>query len=629
MTFEEIKEELRARCDVVDVINGYVPLKRAGANHVACCPFHQEKTPSFNVNSSKQMFHCFGCGKGGDIFTFVMEYEGVDFIGALRILARVAGIPFEEEELRSGGNFDPVKAKVHRDKKEVLYDLHERLVGWYQSNLRSEAGREALAYVRKRGLTDDLMVTFGIGYAPDSWDACCQWGSRQGIPYEAMLDAGVLKPRNPDRPEDGAYDLFRNRLMFPITNPQGHTVGFSGRALAEDSGPKYLNTPATLIFDKSSVLYGLSLARQGIRERGYALLCEGQMDVIACHGAGFTNAVAPQGTAFTEQQARQLKRHTEQLVICFDTDNAGIHAAMRSVEIFVPAGLSAKVVLLGEGEDPDSLVRTAGPEALQARIEVAQDFFEFLLDCLIREHDPATPQGKGEIAAAYLQAISNIENMVTRAEYCRRLADRLGVPEDYVFQQLNGIVNRHKRTQHYRQQQHRSQQEDAAPAASATPPATEESVTEKAEADLLDIALNHQDYARRLFEEVPREYISEGEVGKALNLCIALTAQGEWEDCEDALRESLAAKQVPAISRILVAPQYGRDAAPKRLAIAYRDCRKRLIDNYFAQELSILGQELARAADLEEKNRVMRTILEMKMRQRQMVSAAPAPVTNS
>jgi DNA primase len=596
MDFDELKETLRQRCDIVDVIGGYVPLKRAGANHKACCPFHNEKTPSFMVNGAKQMFHCFGCHKGGDVFAFVMEHEGVDFLGAMRILARHAGLPFDEDELRRRGQREAgPAAAAARTQKDLLLELHERIATWFQANLRSPVGQVAMDYVRQRGLTDDELVHWGLGYAPEGWDHALRWGQAAGYTPALMREGGLLTVKDEDDPRARPYDRFRHRLMFPIWNPQGRIVGFSGRALVSDhGGAKYINTPETPIFHKGSLLYALPYARKGIKDLGYAMLCEGQLDVIACHSAGLTNAVAPQGTAFTEEQARLLKRHTDQLLLAFDADAAGIKAALRSAEIFIPADLTAKVVLMDQGEDPDSLVRKQGPEALRAKVAQARDYFDFLLDQLAQQHDARTPQGSAAISAAFLDPVSRLGSPVLRAEYCQHLAHRLGVPESYVFQELKAVQNRRLRT---RLQQERR----APPPAPAAPPRHDEAARlEKAEAILLDIALHHEPYARRLEQELPHDYLTISPLGEALGRVLGLTLEGEWGDAEAALRDWLAEQPAAAVSQVLMTPEFGPGHDPRKLALAFEDCLACLVDAQLRRELDDLQAKLRTALQRDE-----------------------------
>jgi DNA primase len=612
MISDSLKDEIKERCEIVEVVGSYIPLKRAGNAYKANCPFHNEKTPSFNVSPDRQAFYCFGCGKGGDVISFVMEIEGVDFIGGLRLLAQRHGIDIPED----GAGGDGKGPKLSRDRKDRLYQLHEKLAGWYAKNLRSEVGRDAMAYVRGRGLSDDVLVQFALGYAPESWDMTKNWGRQQGFSFEDMLTAGVLTVKNENAPASSAYDRFRNRLMFPIWNEQGRMVAFSGRALAaEEKGAKYVNSPETPIFEKSKILYGLHLARQGIKQHGAAVICEGQIDVIACHEAGQTNAVAPQGTAFTDRQALLLKRYTEKIVLAFDADKAGINAVMRSLDSFLPAGLSAKVVVLGDGEDPDGILRQQGAEALQNKIQQAQDFFGFLLDTEISRNDLTSPAGKAAVANTFLEAVAKVNNKVERAEYCQILASRLRVPQDYVFQELRGITYRQSRKSNTRRPEPES-------------PSLADSVAtaqEEPEAVLLELAYHNQQYAERLVRDLPPEYIiSSSILGLLLNEVVADAAQGEeWDELRNFVEERAATLQLPELNKRLYSPTYALASEDKREQ-SYQDCLLQIRANTLNVEFQDLREQQIQAATEIEVKDLRQRIWDVKQKLKEVHSARDA-----
>jgi DNA primase len=566
---DSFKEEVKTRSDIVEIIGSYMTLKRAGGTFKGLCPFHNEKTPSFNVNPDRQAFYCFGCQKGGDVIAFVMEHEGLPFQDALHMLARRANVAIPEWKPSGDGSG---KAAAARDRKTQLYDLHEKLSTWFQSNLRKDIGREALLYVRERGLSDDILVQFGIGYAPEAWDAAKTWGLQHGFSEEIMRDAGIITSK--DENSTHYYDRFRNRLMFPITNEQGRIIAFSGRVLSSDApGGKYVNSPETPIFHKSNVLYGLSLARQGIKAAGHVVVCEGQMDVIACHRAGVSNVVAPQGTAFTELQARLIKRYTDSIVLAFDGDSAGINAAIKSIDAFIPVGLTAKVVIFPEGSDPDSIVGSAGGGALRTRFEQQQDYMEFLMEAEIRRFGTATPTDKARVVDAVLEAVTRIPNSIARSEYCEIIAARLQLRSEAVFEQLRTVHNGRKR------------REQGRPSANYAPSPPPQEVREMApfvvpaeplhvqtaEKGLLDLALHHKAAASRLLLDLPPEHISKTPIGETLNEVLAMTEQGEWDDCCGLLTERLEEID-PAVREIVITPQYNREYDARTLNKAYRDC---------------------------------------------------------
>src|SRR5437660_1492987 len=327
-------EQIRAASDIVDVIGAYLPLKRAGTNFVTLCPFHKEKSPSFNVNPHRQIFHCFGCHKGGDVFTFVMEYESVDFPEALRRLADRAKIPLEQER----GAPD----QQTRSLKEKLLEIHEQIAQRWQNALANDAaGQIARDYLAKRGVSSEAINLFRLGYAPDLWDDTVNWAKSKDHDLTLVEKGGlILKREN----AEGYYDRFRGRLMFPICDEQGRVIGFSGRILAGDEKTaKYVNSPETPIFIKSKVFFGLHKSKRPILDAGHAIICEGQLDLIACFMAGVQNIVAPQGTAFTPDHARILKRYVDEVVLCFDSDTAGQNAAVRALDSLLASGLAIKV----------------------------------------------------------------------------------------------------------------------------------------------------------------------------------------------------------------------------------------------------------------------------------------------
>src|SRR5262249_52699859 len=324
-------EQIRSASDIVDVIGPALPLKRAGANFVALCPFHKEKSPSFNVNPHKQIFHCFGCHKGGDVFTFVKDYENLPFVDAVRRLAERANIPLEFDQ-------HPGQQQA-RHIKDTLLLIHEQITQRWQGALTHEAaGQIARDYLARRGVSDEAVKLFRLGYAPEAWDDTVNWARGKGHDPALVEKAGLILRQEES---DHYYDRFRGRLMFPICDEQGRVIGFSGRVLAGDEKTaKYVNSPETPIFTKRKVFFGLDKSKRGLLEAQTAVVCEGQLDLIACFMSGIQNVVAPQGTAFTAEHARILKRYVEEVVLCFDSDAAGQNAAVRSLDHLLASGLA-------------------------------------------------------------------------------------------------------------------------------------------------------------------------------------------------------------------------------------------------------------------------------------------------
>lgn len=424
---DNLKEQVRAASDIVEVIGAYIPLKKAGANFVALCPFHREKTPSFNVNPQRQIFRCFGCGKGGDVFRFVMDYEGLTFPEALRRLAERAGLRIEADE-------NPAAAE-QRGLKERLRELHEQLCRrWQQMLTQDAAGQPGRDYLARRGVGDEAVARFRLGYAPDRWDDTLNWGRGKGWDAAFLEQAGVVVTREPE--EGGparTYDRFRGRLMFPICDEQGRVIAFSGRVLdPEAKAAKYVNSPETPLFTKGRVLYALDRAKRAILDAGHAVVCEGQLDTIACHLAGVENAVAPQGTAFTGEHARILKRYAAEVILCFDADAAGQKAAARALDDLLASGLGIRVATLPAPHDPDSFIREQGAEAFRARLAGAVDFFEFHLRHLCATHDVRTDSGQRAVAAAMADALHKAGRPLLLERYAQRTAIALsagaGVP---------------------------------------------------------------------------------------------------------------------------------------------------------------------------------------------------------
>lgn len=417
------RERIRAASDIVDVIGSYLPLKRAGANFTALCPFHKEKTPSFNVNPQKQIFHCFGCHKGGDVFTFVKEYENIGFMDALRRLADRAKIPLEFENTPG--------AQESRHLKDQLLDIHEQLTQRWQNCLASEAaGQLARDYLAKRGVSVEAIKLFRIGAAPDSWDDTVNWARSKNFELATVEKAGLIIRKE----ETGNYyDRFRGRLMFPICDEQGRVIGFSGRVLSGDEKTaKYVNSPETPIFTKSKIFFGLDKSKRAILDAGFAIICEGQLDLIACFMNGVQNIVAPQGTAFTEQHARILKRHADEVVLCFDSDNAGQDAAVRALDHLLASGLAVRVAVVPAPHDPDSFIKASGGAAFQNLIAGAKGFFDYYLNRLCATNDIASDKGRLAVLRDMAAALKKTGNSVLIDTHAQKTALRLGVSVESV-----------------------------------------------------------------------------------------------------------------------------------------------------------------------------------------------------
>jgi DNA primase len=420
---EATKERIRAASDIVDVIGAYLPLKRAGANFTGLCPFHKEKTPSFNVNPHKQIFHCFGCHKGGDVFTFVKEYENIGFGDAVRRLADRAKIPIEQDAT-------PGEQQA-RHLKDQLLEIHEKIAQRWQNCLQNEAaGQLARDYLKKRGVGEEAIKLFRIGAAPESWDDTVNWAKAKGYDPALVEKTGLIIRKE----ETGShYDRFRGRLMFPICDEQGRVVAFSGRILSGDEKTaKYVNSPETAIFTKSKIFYGLDKSKRAILDVGFAIICEGQLDLIACFMAGVQNIVAPQGTAFTDQHARILKRYVNEVVLCFDSDNAGQNAAVRSLDHLLASGMAVRVAVVPAPHDPDSFIKAFGGEKYRELVNNARGFFDYYLERLCQQNDVKSDKGQLTILRAMAEAVHKTGSAVLTDTYAQKTALRLGVSPEAV-----------------------------------------------------------------------------------------------------------------------------------------------------------------------------------------------------
>jgi DNA primase len=425
----ETIEQIAAANDIVEVIGSYFPLKRAGANFKALCPFHQEKTPSFMVSPSRQTFHCFGCGAGGSVFRFVMEYEHVDFPSAVRKLATRASITIVETH---GGTDEGRQYETRRK----LLKLHAEAAEWFHENLiKSEVGESARKYLKRRGITGEIAKRWQLGYAPDEWDAFGNWARAKGYEERDLLASGLLKTKDANNVQGrhSAYDRFRGRIMFPIYNDVGEVIAFSGRLVKDEEGAaKYLNSPETPLFRKGNVLFGLHQSKRSLIEANCAIVCEGQLDLITLFEAGIRNVVAPQGTAFTENQARILRRFVDEVVLCFDSDVAGAKAAERSLDALLQNDFIIRVIELPPDEDPDSLVRRDGGEQFEKRVANARDFFDYWIDRQIASTDLNSMGAKIQAARNLAGTVSRVHDPLLRAEVVNRASARLGVdPADF------------------------------------------------------------------------------------------------------------------------------------------------------------------------------------------------------
>ena len=410
MKDEKLLDELKARLDIVDIISDYVELKRAGQNYKGLCPFHAEKTPSFMVSPDKHRFHCFGCGVGGDIISFVVKYENLSFQDSLKLLAKKAGLDLKEYRFSSS----------NEGLREKLIEIHREASKAFAENLKRSKG--ASSYLKGRGLTEDSVHLFSLGYATKDWHHLSHYLNEKGFPMSVILQSGIVSSG-----EKGIYDTFRDRIMFPICDVQGDIIAFGGRVM-DDSQPKYLNSPDTPLFKKGETLYGLNRAKEGIRKRGCAIIVEGYLDVMMSHQCGFDNTVAPLGTALTPGHLRKLKRFTKKAVLVFDGDEAGKAAARRSVPILLEEGFASKILLLSEKDDPDSFLRKNGNVPYGKLLGEAKSVIDFILS--------VSRKDKTETVHEAIEIILSASDAIMKEELVGELAQRTGKSEIVIREEM-------------------------------------------------------------------------------------------------------------------------------------------------------------------------------------------------
>ena len=490
-------DELRGQADIVRIVSDYVTLKKRGANYQACCPFHHEKTPSFNVNPARQIFKCFGCGKGGGVYDFVMEIEGCSFPEAVKTIAEKCGVALPVmEESREFEERDRLRAE--------LLKLNQWATEFFENQLTQTAeGERALDYLSQRGVSEQTRQEFHLGYAPNSWDALSKYLLGRGASRTLIESSGLVTLKDTGT---GFYDRFRGRLIFPICDAQGRVVAFGGRILGEGE-PKYLNSPETSLYTKGQNLFGLSYARDTIRRKEFAILVEGYMDFLIPYQAGVRNLVASLGTALTEQQVRLLARYARKIVVNFDPDSAGVAATKRSLEALLAEGFKVNVLTLPDNLDPDEYIREHGPEGYAKLLKSTRSFLDYVVEQAISEHDQTKPTGKVETLNAILPYLKLVKDRVERAEHIERIADRLKIDSRLIREEF-------KRAAETRQER---VSERVITATLAIKPA---------ERKLLESLLNHTSLRRQLARELTEEDFTGLRTAQLFRLVMELERQG-------------------------------------------------------------------------------------------------------
>lgn len=422
---DEVIEEVRSSNNIVDIIGGYVRLQKKGSSYFGLCPFHNEKSPSFSVSPNKQMYYCFGCGAGGNVFTFIMEYENQTFPEAVKILADRAGIALPEAELTE-------EQKRERNKRQLLLEINKTAANYFYYQLNGDQGQQAREYLENRRISKETQIHFGLGYASKYSNDLYLYLKKKGYQDQILKETGLLTYDE----KRGAHDKFWNRVMFPIMDVNNRVIGFGGRVMG-DGTPKYLNSPETMLFDKSRNLYGLNYARTS--RKPYMIICEGYMDVIAMHQAGFTNAVASLGTAFTAQHSVLLKRYTQEVRLAYDSDGAGQKAALRAIPILKSAGINVRVIHMDPYKDPDEFIKNLGTEAFQERIDAAESSFMFEISVLEKNYKQSDPEGRASFMKAMARRLLEFPQELERNIYIDAIAGRYGIASEELKRMVNSF----------------------------------------------------------------------------------------------------------------------------------------------------------------------------------------------
>jgi len=500
---EDKLAEIRNATDIVDIISERVALKKTGKDHTGLCPFHSEKTPSFTVSSNKQIFHCFGCGAGGDVFDFLIKFDGISFPEAVQSLARRCGVQLPSRRMTPS-------EKREVTEREKLFDINKKVLAYYRHQLiRQPIGKNALSYIEQRGFSREIIDRFALGFAPDGWDNLIRFFRKEQIPVNLAEKSGLIVPRSSG---SGYYDRFRNRIIFPIVDVTRQVIAFGGRVL-DDAKPKYLNSPETPIYNKSRSLYGIHAAKDKCRETGVVYIVEGYFDLLAMHQHGVANAVATLGTSLTASHIRMLRRgYAKKARLVFDSDTAGIKAALRSIGLFMNESVDVEIIVLPSGEDPDSFLFAHGSESFDTLAENAKGAIEFLIDSAVNTHG-LSMQGKIRIVDELKQPLADIQDGVARSIYIRHLAERLGVDESAVLDRVKAAKHQKSRIE----PKHRQ----AAETAEARPAGGAQGITDRIEARLVAMMLQFPDIVPSIENHGIIDYFESTRLKKLAELIIS------------------------------------------------------------------------------------------------------------
>jgi len=567
-------ERVRAANPIEKIIGEHISLKKAGKNLKGLCPFHNEKTPSFSVSPDKGFFHCFGCGKGGSVFNFLMEFEGISFQEAVEELAHKAGLPIEHVGgARGGAEF----ATQRRKKKDRYLALCKFAENFFIKSLHSAHGKIARDYIEQRKINEEVTRAFRLGYAPDSWDALRNAALKEGYTDDELVLVG-LAIRNSEG--TGVYDRFRNRLIFPIWDLAGNVIAFGGRAFG-DENPKYLNSPETPLYTKSKILYPIYHTKRAIQKKGLAILCEGYMDALTIAQSRFTYVVASCGTALTDAQALLLKRFTQKVVVAFDGDNAGQEAALKSISVLVGQGIDVFIAQLSGGEDPDSYIKTNGAEKFAELILNAAPFFSHLLSNLQKSINISTPQGKKQMCDKVFPLISKFDDNIIRGGYIDQLASFLQTDRTRLENALNEFSAREARKAKF---QKKSNDADEFNSVVKLSPAEEL---------LIATILSKDEAVKFASENLDVEYIEHPVAHELIKRMYDECHKGEWRGAQ-AFLDEISDDEARIITAIL-------SKAPENIDEKWRqiieDCKRVLYNKAYSAEIDKLKELLAQATD--------------------------------
>jgi len=560
--------EVRERASIVEVVSDFVSLKKSGKNYLGLCPFHSERTPSFTVNEEKGIFHCFGCGAGGNVFNFLMRANQMSFPEAVRAVAQKYGIALPTRELTE-------EEKRRRSLRAKLLDINELAADYYHRILLSQKeGEEGRRYLAHRGLSEETIRDHRLGFAPAAWDGMVLFLQSKDVPLQLAETVGLILPRKEGsgpQGRPGYFDRFRHRVIFPIMNEGGRVLGFGGRILEEaaegsPSAPKYMNSPESPVYSKGLTLYGLNLAKGYIREKGAALVVEGYMDLLSLYQEGFRNVVASLGTALSSPQLRLLRRYTQEAFLVFDADESGIKATQRSLELFLQEGISARVVSLPKGYDPDSFIRKEKGVQLEKLLAEALPLVEYLFQQALRRHSIETVDGKVRVLRELIPALNQVRDPLEKTLYVERLALRMGLKESQIWEQLRGRAVRRKEA------------EEPSP---AVPPGLAH------ERLLLQLMLFHGSFIPRVREALGKEPFSYSRHQKLAQELLTLWEKGLKWDPQELLSQVSDEEVEGLISELLLEEE--RIVEADRM---FQDCLRQLKLFRVRQEIQRVDEEI-------------------------------------